>query len=80
MAAKCAVTALDAAAGLAPRKASHSATELRSSSSEALARAMARPEKREPPRYNPRLLVRRAPLPVGGAVVRYLAGHHRAHA
>lgn len=80
MAVKCAVTALDAAAGLAPRRASHSATERRSSPSETLARAMARPGKREPPRYNPRLLVRRAPLPVGGAAVRYSAGHHRAHA
>lgn len=83
LAAKCAVTALDAAADGAPRRASHSATERRSSSRGAFAapaRAMARRGEREPPRHSARLPVRRRPLPVGGAAGRYSAGRGGAHA
>lgn len=83
LAAKCAVTALDAAADGAPKRASHSATERRSSGHGAFAapaRAMARRGEREPPRHSARLPVRRRPLPVGGAAGRYSAGQGRAHA
>lgn len=81
-AAKCAVTDLDAVAVLAPSRASHSATERRSSRGALAdaARAIARCGKREAPRFGPLLPVPRRPLPVGGAAVRYSAGRGRAHA
>lgn len=63
---------MDAVAVLAPSRASHSATERRSSLIPfvALARTKARRGKRETPRYGLVLPVLRRPLPVGGAAVR----------
>lgn len=74
-AAKCAITALDAVAVLEPSRASHSAAERRSSRSPfaSPARAIVRRGKREQPQISPLLPVRRVPLPVGGAEVRYSA-------
>lgn len=75
-AAKCAVTALDAVAVLAPSRASHSATERRSSRSTFAdpARAIARRGKRETPRCGPLLPVLLPPTSGGGSCSPLLGG------